>query len=212
MVGLKAKLRTKLDTKALLKKVDFKGTKRFQQAAFREAKKRAAQAKKEVIKEFNNHPVTKEIAQGPKGLGSHLLGGKGNLFGFLGFERGSKPVMILRDMLQNAFVVNKQKMRVTAIKNTTFTVEFDVRIPTEPEIDAITPLPWTSKSWVKGIEKGITNYSQTVFQPRKGVGSLYESHSRSGVALQTKKSINFIKFTPTPYITEMLRKARMKLR
>ena len=45
MVGLKAKLKTKLDTKALLKKVNFKGTKRFQQAAFREAKKRAAQIK-----------------------------------------------------------------------------------------------------------------------------------------------------------------------
>ncbi len=212
MVGLKAKLKTKLDTKALLKKVNFKGTKRFQQAAFREAKKRAAQIKKEVMADFNNHPVTKEIAQGPKGMGSHLLGGNGNLFGFLGFEQGSKPVMILRDVLRSSFVVNRQKMRVTAIKNNTFTVQFDISLPSVSEIDSVTPLPWTTKSWVKGVEKGITNYSKTIFQPRKGVGSLYESHSRSGVALQTDKSINFIKFTPTPYITEILKKARRKLR
>ena len=207
-----ARLKTQLDANRALKKINFKGSKRFQQMAFRVAKKRAAEIKKEVIQEFNNHEVTKEIAQGPKGTSSHLLGGNGNLFGFLGFEKGSKPVMILRDVLQNSFDVNRQRMRVTSVKNNVFTVEFDVNMPNEQQIDSITPLPWTTKSWVKGIEKGITNYSQTVFQPRKGAGSLYETHSRSGVALQTTRTINFIKFTPTPYITEILRKARKKLK
>ena len=207
-----ARLKKQLDANAILKKINFKGSKRFQQLAYKLAKKRAAEIKKEVIQDFNSHPVTQEIAQGPKGMSSHLLGGRGNLFGFLGFEQGSKPVMIIRDALINSFEVNRQKMRVTSLKNNVFTVEFDVNVPTAQEIDSISPLPWTTQSWVKGVEKGITNYSQTIFQPRKGVGSLYESHSRSGVALQTKKSINFIKFTPTPYITEILKKARRKLR
>ena len=127
-----------------------------------------AEIKKEVIQDFNSHPVTQEIAQGPKGMSSHLLGGRGNLFGFLGFEQGSKPVMIIRDALRNSFEVNRQKMRVTSLKNNVFTVEFDVNVPTAQEIDSISPLPWTTQSWVKGIEKGITNYSQTIFQPRKG--------------------------------------------
>ena len=48
--------------------------------------------------------------------------------------------------------------------------------------------------------------------PAKGAGFLYQTHSRSGVALQTERSINFIKFTPTPYITEILKKARRKLK
>jgi len=207
-----AKLKRQLDANSALKKINFKGSKRFQQLAYKLAKERAAKIKKEVIEDFNNHPVTKEVAQGPKGMSSHLLGGSGNLFGFLGFEQGSKPVMILREALRNSFEVNRQKMRVTSLKKNVFTVEFDVSIPTDQQIDSVTPLPWTTKSWVKGVEKGITNYSKTIFQPRKGVGSLYQTHSRSGVALQTDRSINFIKFTPTPYITEMLRKARRKLR
>jgi len=207
-----AKLKRQLDANSALKKINFKGSKRFQQLAYKLAKERAAKIKKEVIEDFNNHPVTKEVAQGPKGMSSHLLGGSGNLFGFLGFEQGSKPVMILREVLRNSFEVNRQKMRVTSLKKNVFTVEFDVSIPTDQQIDSVTPLPWTTKSWVKGVEKGITNYSKTIFQPRKGVGSLYQTHSRSGVALQTDRSINFIKFTPTPYITEILKKARRKLR
>ncbi len=207
-----AKLKGQLNANAILKKIDFKGSKRFQQMAFRLAKKRAAEVKKEVIEEFNNHQVTKEIAQGPKGMSSHLLGGRGNLFGFLGFDQGSKPIIILREALRNSFEVNKERMRVTSVKNNVFTVEFDVNIPTSQQIDSVTPLPWTTKSWVKGIESGITNYSKTIFQPRKGAGSLYQTHSRSGVALQTERSINFIKFTPTPYITEILKKARRKLK
>jgi hypothetical protein len=207
-----AKLKRQLDANSALKKINFKGSKRFQQLAYKLAKERAAKIKKEVIEDFNNHPVTKEVAQGPKGMSSHLLGGSGNLFGFLGFEQGSKPVMILREALRNSFEVNRQKMRVTSLKKNVFTVEFDVSIPTDQQIDSVTPLPWTTKSWVKGVEKGITNYSKTIFQPRKGVGSLYQTHSRSGVALQTDRSINFIKFTPTPYITEILKKARRKLR
>tara|TARA_R100001463_G_scaffold110410_1_gene165166 strand:- start:889 stop:1515 length:627 start_codon:yes stop_codon:yes gene_type:complete len=207
-----AKLKRQLDANSALKKINFKGSKRFQQLAYKLAKERAAKIKKEVIEDFNNHPVTKEVAQGPKGMSSHLLGGSGNLFGFLGFEQGSKPVMILREVLRNSFEVNRQKMRVTSLKKNVFTVEFDVSIPTDQQIDSVTPLPWTTKSWVKGVEKGITNYSKTIFQPRKGVGSLYQTHSRSGVALQTDRSINFIKFTPTPYITEILKKARRNLR
>jgi len=207
-----AKLKRQLDANSALKKINFKGSKRFQQLAYKLAKERAAKIKKEVIEDFNNHPVTKEIAQGPTGMSSHLLGGNGNLFGFLGFEKGSKPVMILREVLRNSFEVNRQKMRVTSLKKNVFTVEFDVSIPTDQQIDSVTPLPWTTKSWVKGVEKGITNYSKTIFQPRKGVGSLYQTHSRSGVALQTDRSINFIKFTPTPYITEILKKARRNLR
>ena len=42
-----AKLKGQLDANAILKKIDFKGSKRFQQMAFKLAKKRADAVKKE---------------------------------------------------------------------------------------------------------------------------------------------------------------------
>ena len=198
----------RLDLNRILQNYDFKGSKSLQNAAYRAAIKKAKETKKEVLKEFDKHEVTQEIEQGPKGRSSALLGGFGNFFGFLGFEKGSQPISILRDVLDSSFTVNRQRGRLKKVAKTTFTVEFDVDIPTDQQIYALTPLPWTTKSWVKGVEKGITNYSQTVFQERKGRGTLFDSHSRSGVAIQVKRQVNFIKFSSTPYITSILDKAR----
>lgn len=198
----------RLDLNRILQNYDFKGSKSLQNAAYRAAIKKAKETKKEVLKEFDKHEVTQEIKQGPKGRSSALLGGFGNFFGFLGFEKGSQPISILRDVLDSSFTVNRQRGRLKKVAKTTFTVEFDVDVPTDQQIYALTPLPWTTKSWVKGVEKGITNYSQTVFQERKGRGTLFDSHSRSGVAIQVKRQVNFIKFSSTPYITSILDKAR----
>ena len=198
----------RLDLNRILQNYDFKSSKSLQNAAYRAAIKKAKETKKEVLKEFDKHEVTQEIKQGPKGRSSALLGGFGNFFGFLGFEKGSQPISILRDVLDSSFTVNRQRGRLKKVAKTTFTVEFDVDIPTDQQIYALTPLPWTTKSWVKGVEKGITNYSQTVFQERKGRGTLFDSHSRSGVAIQVKRQVNLIKFSSTPYITSILDKAR----
>ena len=120
--------------------------------------------------------------------------------------------MILREALENSFNLTSKKGKVLKVKNNTFKIQFDITVPSDMEIYSVTPLPWSTKSWVKGVEKGITNYSQTVFQPRKGSGFLYDKYSRSGVAIQTKRQINFIKFSPTPYIIKILDKARNKLK
>ena len=207
-----AKPNKRIDINRILNKYNFKGSKQLQNAAFRAAKKKATQVKKEVLREFDKHEVTQEIKKGPRGRTSHLLGGAGNFFGFLGFEKGSQPISILRSALESSFEVNRQRGKLKQVTKNNFTLEFDIEVPTDQQIYTITPLPWTTKSWVKGVERGITNYSQTVFQQRKGSGSLYESHSRSGVALQTKRKINFINFSPTPYITTLLDKARKFLK
>ena len=108
--------------------------------------------------------------------------------------------------------VNKQRGRLKKVSKNVFTVEFDVLLPTDEQLYSLTPLPWTTKSWIKGVEKGITNYTQTVFQERKGRGTLFDSHSRSGVAIQVKRQVNFVKFSSTPYITSILDKARKILK
>ena len=207
-----ARSSSKIDINKVLRNYNFKGSKQLQNTAYRAAVKKAKDVKKEILKEFNKHEVTKEVEQGPMGRTSRLLGGAGNFFGFLGFEKGSQPVTILREVLENSFTVNRQRGKLKKVAKNVFTVEFDIQVPTTQQIYTATPLPWTTKSWVQGVERGITNYGQPVFQPRKGVGSLYESHSRSGVALQTKRMINFIRFSPTPYINQLLDTARAKLK
>ena len=204
--------KNRLDINKILKKISVEVPKNLEKFAQREARKKANLIKKEVLSEFNKHEVTKEIQKGPSGRGSSLLGGRGNFFGFLGFEKGSQPLVILRESLERAFNLTSKKGKVLKVNKNTFKIQFDITVPSDMEIYSITPLPWTTKSWVKGVEKGITNYGQTAFQPRKGSGFLYDKYSRSGVAVQTKRQINFIKFSPTPYIIKILDKARNKLK
>ena len=196
--------RSQLDMNKILKQISVEVPKSLEKFANREARKKANAVKKEVLQEFNRHEVTKEIEKGPSGTGSTLLGGRGNFFGFLGFEKGSQPVEILRQTLENSFNLSGRKGRVIKVNQKTFKVEFDIMVPSKLDIYSVTPLSWTTKSWVKGVERGITNYSQTVFKS--------SDSSRSGVALQTQTKINFIKFSPTPYIINILEKAKNKLK
>ena len=80
-------------------KKNYSNSKALQNLAYGAAKKKADKLKNDLIKELNNHPVTKEIEQGPNGSSS-LLGGNGNLFGFLGFTPSQKPVKIIRDSFE----------------------------------------------------------------------------------------------------------------
>ena len=204
--------RSQLDMNRILKQISVEVPKSLEKFANREVRKKANAIKKEVLQQFDKHEVTKEIKKGPSGRSSSLLGGQGNFFGFLGFEKGSQPIVALSEVLENSFNISSKKGRVVKVSKNIFRVEFDIMMPNKLDIYSVTPLPWTTKSWVQGVEKGITNYSQTVFQPRKGSGFLYDKYSRSGVALQTPRQINFIKFSPTPYIINILEKAKRKLK
>jgi len=65
-------------------------------------------------------------------------------------------------------------------------------------------MTWSTKSWVKGVERGITNYSNTIFKESK--------NSRSGVAIQVESKVGFIKFNATPYVTQMLDRLKAQLK
>ncbi len=186
-----------------MRKEIFAKSQALQNLAYGAAKQKSARLRRDLLREFDNHPVTKEIEQGPSGTSS-LLGGRGNFFGFLGFNSGDKPIEILRDSLNDQFKILSKKGKVKKASKTSLIYSFDILYPTKTQIYAITPLAWTSKSWVKGVEKGITNYTQTVFKKSE--------NSRSGVALQTDRKIGFIRFSPTPYVTQMLDKIRKELK
>ena len=186
-----------------MRKEIFAKSQALQNLAYGAAKQKSDRLRRDLLREFDNHPVTKEIEQGPSGTSS-LLGGRGNFFGFLGFNSGDKPIEILRDSLNDQFKILSKKGKVKKASKTSLIYSFDILYPTKTQIYAITPLAWTSKSWVKGVEKCITNYTQTVFKKSE--------NSRSGVALQTDRKIGFIRFSPTPYVTQMLDKIRKELK
>ena len=149
--------------------------------------------KEEMIQEFLNHPVTREIKGG---IGSEnisgTLGGITNLYSFIGFEDGGDPIKPIEDILR--------KTELRFIKFNTQIVEFEVSIPEPYEIFAVSPLPWANgRSWAKGIESGLS-----------GLGDYLKkssSNSRSGLGIQTPKSVRKgVKFKNIKYITALIRK------
>ena len=191
-----------LKIKQLLKK-NYANSKVLQNLAYGAAKKKAEGLQNTALKELNEHQVTKELERGSSGT-SILLGGRGNFFGFLGFEKGYQPVSILKDILEKGIKIRNTKGKLKKVSETSFLWEFDIDIPSTTDIYRLTQtLDWTTRSWVSGIEKGITNAAQTVFRDSE--------RSRSGVALQTTRNVGFITFHRTPYITDILNNLRKQL-
>lgn len=161
------------------------------------------QIRQDMIDEFLNHPVTEEIALGPKlGWNSPFLGGYGDLFSFIGFDKNDDPIEPIIKKLRG--------LRFFTVFSKGFDHKFEVRFfPTIDDIAAVTPMPWASgRSWAKGIESGIS-----------GLGSylnIEHQNSRSSAGIQAKtKRGNLVKirggeFRPTPYLSEILNKYRAK--
>lgn len=182
----------------------FSNSKVLRNLAYGAAKKKAAGLQSAALKELDEHEVTKELEKGTGGGGSRLLGGRGNFFGFLGFRQGQQPVEIIRNVFEESIRVRNTKGKLKKAGKTSFSWEFDIDIPTPADIYKVTPLEWSSRSWVRGVEGGITNATQTIF--------LNSERSRSGVALQTTRNIGFINFRPTPYATPILDKLKKQLK
>lgn len=163
--------------------------------------KKSLKIQTEAIKEFNFHPVTKEIDRGPNASNtSGLTGGYGNLFSFIGFEYSDKPTIPIKAIL-NKKIENK----IGRISNSgKFNVNF--LIPSQSDIYNVTPLPWASgSSWAEGIEKGIGNLGSFIYSSRSVSGS------RSGSGIQTQKK-EALTFKTTSYISKLLEDLRKKLK
>jgi len=153
--------------------------------------------KNQLIQEFLNHPITKEIQDGPNASNtSGTLGGQGNLFSFIGFFDGRDPI---KDIL-NIF----ESMEVYFIKNIDSGSLFTINFPEPKDIFAVTPMPWaTGRSWAKGIESGISGLGYYLF--------IDSPKSRSGEAVQVENKINVGKFKNTRYISALLAKYKKQI-
>jgi hypothetical protein len=153
--------------------------------------------KNQLIQEFLNHPITKEIQGGPSASNtSGTLGGQGNLFSFIGFFDGTDPI---KDIL-NIF----ESMEVYFTKNIDSGSLFTINFPEPKDIFAVTPMPWaTGRSWAKGIESGISGLGYYLF--------IDSPKSRSGEAVQVDGKINVGKFKNTKYISALLAKYKKQI-
>jgi len=166
----------------------------------KEFKKKFDELKKEMIQEFLSHPVTVEINAGPKSTNiSGTLGGKANLFSFIGFNANENPTKAILEILE------KTTYKEVGDSKRSIGKEYSVTLPNANEIFAVTPMPWaTGRSWAKGIETGIS-----------GLGYLLNkstASSRSGVAIQTSKPVRRGGFKNMPYITALIKKYEKKFK
>ena len=136
------------------------------------------QAKEAFIQDFESHPVSVEIQQGPSAENiSGTLGGYGNLFTFIGFDQKSNPVQNVSHLIK--LITKFKTIRPSKNKNS---LEIIVSVPTLEDFGASTPLPWESgRSWVIGIERGISGFGSYMYEKRHG-----QEYSRSGAAFQAK--------------------------
>jgi hypothetical protein len=148
--------------------------------------------------DFESHPVTQELDAGENASNnSGTLGGYGNLFSFLGFNRGANPTTPVKSLIQKISLD-----RSVQTSNNGFKLK--VNIPSKDDFAAVSPLPWEGgRSWLLDIERGIS-----------GLGAyLYGrfNSSRSGSGIQSKFNYSNRSFRNVKYFSEMYRKFLRRL-
>lgn len=155
---------------------------------------RFEQVKREMINDFLDHPVTKEIKDGPSAQNiSNTLGGYGNLFSYIGFYDGEDPTEPILDELRKSTIVFSRLIDGGAVWN--------IYIPAKQDIWEVTPMPWAEgRSWAKGVETGISGLGEYFYTLRGGL-----QNSRSETAVQVKSKLRGKnRFKNVKYISDLL--------
>ena len=172
-------------------------TKKVRDLAYNKAVENVNAVKEEMLQKFDEHPITEELEAGASAPNtSGTITGDGNLYSFIGFS--SDPIPVLRQYLASRGRVYKNSKQVKGINRINFV--FRVEGPKLAAIHDITPLPYEKGiSWVRGIEKGISNIGNYIFRETK--------KGRSGMGIQAEHEVrpNAV-FTPPSagYMTEII--------
>lgn len=174
-------------------------SRKFNRATLRNAEKKYAIEKKKLVDRFRNHPVTQEIEGGPSASNSsNTLGGRGNLFSYIGFHRSSDPIPPVERVLLMSGGVKKAKGKTQISKNK-IQQNYRATIPNVKALRSASPLPFQGgRSWLFDIETGISGFNNYLVKRF--------SSGRSGTALQTKKKIRGGSYKPPSngYIRKLL--------
>ena len=143
--------------------------------------------------DFESHPVTQELEGGENASNiSGTLGGYGNLFSFLGFNKGANPTTPVKILIQKILLDRN-------VKTTSNGFQIKVIIPSKEEFASVARLPWEGgRSWLLDMERGIS-----------GLGSFLYGRfnaSRSGGGIQSKYKYSNRTFRPVKYFSQMYNK------
>lgn len=168
---------------------------------------RVEAARKRLEKAFENHPITQEIEAGPDANNtSNTLGGYGNLFSFLGFYAGSSPLAVIRDFIGGITVSEKPTGKMVGKDKIHYNFHVFSPVSKEDLFDQ-TELEWLGKSWLKGIESGLSGLGYYLFFPDGA-----DQDSRSEMGLQSQKNkIRSLTYRPTKYFSALLWSFKMDL-
>lgn len=153
--------------------------------------------------DFDNHPVTKELAQpNPETKTSSFLP-YGNLFSFLGFYKGTDLISPIQEKIYyGTNPINNPKFSSNKNK---YIFSFPVHITSMAEIEdqKVAPHPpeWDSRSWVRVLEDGIPGFAFYIY---KKIGFPDAVSSRSTTGLQKKRNQSFGSIGPIKYISSLL--------
>jgi hypothetical protein len=172
--------------------------------ALQQAQEEMSKIKQELLEDYNDHPVTKELEAGADSENiSQTLNGVGNLTTYIGFQEGTNPTEPVRDKLKT--VTLNSKGRVSK-DDSNLSFEFDVIAPSIEEVESVGSLPFEQgNSWIKGIENGISGFGAYIY------GRMFKN-SRSGKGLQGRKTFRQGNFRPVSYMNEIMTKFYMKVK
>lgn len=145
--------------------------------------------KREYLNNINNHPVSQELMAGPDSENiSRTLDGEGNLYTFIGFNQGEKPIEDLTDLIDKNTRIEKGEFKDGVFN-------FRVSSPSLEELQTFTPMPFEGgNSWLKSIEKGISGFSNYLY------GLMFAS-SRSGRGIQSQNKVRKASYKPVKYFS-----------
>lgn len=182
-----------------------RASKEIEKKAFLAAESMVEKAKVEMLEEFDSHPVTQEILSGPEAENtSNTLGGYGNLYSFIGFAEGEDPTKTVREYLEKSIEL---KRNARFIRNQDAgAYSFGTSYPTMGEAESVAPSPWEGKSWVRGVERGISGLGYYLYSKITEL-----KNSRSGRALQVAPKIRDLAFKPIKYLSIIISNFKRKI-
>ena len=156
--------------------------------------------KQQMISNFENHPVTREIQAGVNASNiSGTLGGYGNLFTFIGFDGGDPTNAVSRMLSTNTRLIRKP---ATNTRGNRVRYIYTIQYPSFGELGSATPLPWEPGSWLRGIERGISGLGNYIYH------NYVVPTSRSGKGTQSDRQIRSAMYTRTKYMSAILKTFR----
>mgnify|MGYP003126402593 CR=1 FL=1 len=176
---------------------------------------RVENAKRMMVEDFDNHPVSMEIKAGPNaGNSSGTLGGYGNLYTFIGFRSSARPIEAIASLIQRQTYLIRRGSK-PQVKGRNLVRNYSINYMNEKEISSISAAqkPWESGSWIDGIEKGLSSFGYYMYKNFE--------EGRSGKGLQAKKGgkaggspqkVRTSSFSPMAYVTQIVNNFRRNIR